>query len=382
MTSRDPNVILVANPGADLYGSDRMVVENVKALVADGLRVIVTVPETGPLVPLLQDAGAEVEICPTPIIRKSYMSPKGVVALARQAFAALGPSWRLLKASRAATLLVNTITPPLWFPLGKLAGMRTVCHVHEAEGTASKLVKRALFLPLVFCDRAIINSEFSLGVLREGAPQLAPRTRVVYNTVAGPDTVTPPRARLDGPVRLLFIGRLSNRKGPHVAVDAVRVLRDRGTDARLSLLGAVFPGNEAYERDLHAQVAQDGLQDRVTFLGFRPSIWPDVAANDIVVIPSTVDEPFGNTAVEASLGARPLVVSAIAGLKEASGFATSAIGVPASDPDAIADAVQRIIERWEIFAAAALYDSTAVAKRLSFERYAAGIVAAVFPEAD
>ena len=36
----DPRTVLIANPGADLYGSDRMTIESVKALVSGGYRVL------------------------------------------------------------------------------------------------------------------------------------------------------------------------------------------------------------------------------------------------------------------------------------------------------------------------------------------------------
>lgn len=373
----DPRTVLIANPGADLYGSDRMTVESVKALVAAGYRVFVTVPGPGPLIELLTDAGATVLVQPTPIIRKSLMSVRGLLKLFREAVSAGVPSWRLLRYTDAGTVVVNTITPPLWFPLARLTGRSVVCHVHEAEGTANPLVRAALYLPLVFCQRIVINSRFSLDVLARSAPWLADRTRIAYNAVAGPAEVVPPRQALDGAVRLLFMGRLSHRKGPHVLIDAVDVLEKRGRHVRLGLLGAVYAGNEAYEVELRRQVDAKGLHDSVDFLGFRPSIWDTVAHSDIVLISSVVDEPFGNTAVEASLGGRPLVVSDIAGLKEASEAARSAIRVPAGDPESFADAVEEIIERWPHYSRAALQDSVTVAERFSAQQYADAFVDAI-----
>lgn len=371
----DARTVLICNPGADLYGSDRMVVENVRALVGAGYRVVVTVPEQGPLIELLTQAGGEVVVQPTPIIRKSLMSPRGLVQLAREALSELRPGRRLIKRVNPGTVLVNTITAPLWFPLARVMRRRVVCHVHEAEKSASGLVRRVLYLPLLACHRIVINSQFALGVLAGAAPWLVQRTTVVYNVVAGPPEATPARAELDGPVELLFIGRLSHRKGPHVAIEAVRLLTERGTPAVLSLLGAVFPGNESYEQHLRDQVARAGLGERVRFLGFRPEVWPTIASSDIVIIPSTVDEPFGNTAVEASLAARPLIVSDIAGLKEASQAAEARIAVPASDAAAIADAVEAIVADWEHYRSLALSDSTTVANRFSASRYARGLLA-------
>ena len=86
----DPRIVLIANPGADLYGSDRMTVESVKALVTAGYRVFVTVPGPGPLIGLLTEAGATVLEQPTPIIRKSLLSPAGLVQLAKETAVGLG----------------------------------------------------------------------------------------------------------------------------------------------------------------------------------------------------------------------------------------------------------------------------------------------------
>jgi glycosyltransferase involved in cell wall biosynthesis len=370
MRRRDPWTVLLANPGADLYGSDRMLLETARALRAAGFRVVTTVPEDGPLVHLLQAEGAEVRLCPTPIIRKSYLSPLGVLRLVGEAVRAIGPSRRLLRESGASTIVVNTVTPPLWLLLAKAAGIRAVCHVHEAERSVPRAVRTALYMPLAFADRIVLNSEFASETLLGTAPWLARRCAVVYNAVAGPLHVRPPRDVLEPPQRLLFVGRLSQRKGPHVAVEALALLRERGVDAHLSLLGAVFRGNEGYEIDLRRQVAALELGDYVHFLGFRPTIWDAVAESDIVLVPSTVDEPFGNTAVEAGLAARPLVVSDTSGLQEASEHSSSAIRVAPGDPGALADAVQKIGSTWSLYAHAAVRDAAVLRERFSSNRYA------------
>ena len=58
MIVRDTRTILVTNPGADLYGSDRMALETVSALLTRGFHVTVAVPSPGPLIELLTKAGA------------------------------------------------------------------------------------------------------------------------------------------------------------------------------------------------------------------------------------------------------------------------------------------------------------------------------------
>ncbi|MCP1428849.1 glycosyltransferase involved in cell wall biosynthesis [Microbacterium foliorum] len=374
--TRDRRTVLLANPGADLYGSDRMAVETVRGLVQHGRRVVVTVPGPGPLVALLEAAGAEVVECPTPIIRKGLLSPRGLLTLVGETVRSILPSLRVLRESGAGTVIVNTITPPLWLALSRLGGRYTICHVHEGEASVTGPLRRALYVPLVFANRVLINSRFSLDVLEDAAPWLAARTHIIYNAVSGPETVVPARAHLDGPVRLLYVGRLSHRKGPHVAVEALSELTRRGIDAHLSLLGAVFPGNEAYADELQALIERHGLRDRVDSLGFKASVWDDIAQSDIVLIPSTVDEPFGNTAVEAALAGRPAIVSDVGGLPEASGRSRSSILVPPSDAGALADAVARISDGWDEYREKAASDAVTVAEAFSSERYSREIAAA------
>ena len=345
-TGETQPTVLLAHPSPDLYGSDRVLLESVSAFTATGRRVVVALPAEGPLWDAIRDRGGEVVGCPTPVLRKSFLTPTGLVRLAAQAAQSVPPGLALIRELRPDFVLVNTVTIPLWVAIAKLGRTPVTVHVHEAEKSQAHSVRQILYLPCLLADRMVVNSRFSLDVLTDTWPALAGRSTIVYNGVPGPaDPVAPPRAELDE-VRLLFLGRLSPRKGPHVAVDALAKLVDAGVNARLSLLGAVFDGYEWFEDQLRASVADHGLVDRVDFLGFDPAIWEHLAASDIVLVPSTVDEPFGNTAVEAILAKRPLVVSATSGLKEAAAGYGNARFVEPEDADAIVTAVRDLVDNW------------------------------------
>jgi glycosyltransferase involved in cell wall biosynthesis len=134
-------------------------------------------------------------------------------------------------------------------------------------------------------------------------------------------------------------------------------------DARLQLAGSAFAGYEWFERQLRAEVAQAGLDDRVDFLGFVPDVWSVLGTADVVLIPSVLDEPFGNTAVEAILAARPVIVSASSGLLEAAAGYGSAQSVPAGDVAAWADAVERAMEGWSELAEDVVTDAAEARSR-------------------
>lgn len=339
--------ILVAHPSADLYGSDRVLLESVSALCGAGARVVVVLPGDGPLCEELRLRGARVEHCPTPVLRKSHLSPRGLVSLGAEGARGAATAGRLLRALHPDLVIVNTITIPLWLVLARARGIPTLCHVHEAERSISPAVRRGLYAPLLLATRLVTNSRFSLGVLTDTWERLAERTSVLHNGVPGPLRAPEPRASLgEGPVNILYIGRLSPRKGPQVALAAHAHLRDMGHPAHLRLLGSVFPGYEWFEEELHSQVRSLGIADEVEFLGFDTDIWRHFAAADVILVPSTVDEPFGNTAVEAMLARRPLVVSATSGLKEAASGYAAVRRVPPGDVPALARAVVDLVQDW------------------------------------
>lgn len=364
------STVLLVNPGADLYGSDRMLLEAVHAFVAAGRRAVVVLPEHGPLAEQVVQRGGSVLYCPTPIIRKAHLRPTGLVRLAWSAATSVRPALRLLRAVGPGSVYVSTITAPLWLLVARGAGVPTVCHVHEAEAGVRPWLLRAINLPLLCADLVVINSEFSRRTLARVMPRVAGRARVIRNAVEGPDRPSPARAAVGGAPRLVYVGRLSARKGVHTAVSAVAVLRERGVAATLDLVGGVFPGYEWYEESLRSQIHDLGLDGSVRLLGFRADVWPQLAAADIAVVPSSSAEPFGNVAVEALLAQRPVVVSDIGGLPEAvAGFA-AAVTVPPDDPAALATAVEQVTTRWSEYRAAAVLARTEAATRYATDDYA------------
>ena len=366
--------VLVAHPGAELYGSDRVVLESVAGMVDAGAAVTVTVPEAGPLVALLEQTGATVSVEPALVLRKSVLRPRNWPSTIATAFRAVGASRRLLH-DRPDLVYVNTVTLPLWPLLARVRGVRVLSHIHEAEHGASRLTLMALYAPNLLANATIANSRFSRSVVGRAYRSLARRTRVVYNGVPGPESATPARASLvGGPVRLTYVGRLSPRKGTDLVITATGELVDDGVDVEAEILGEAFAGYEWFVDGLHEAVARRGLERRVRFLGFRDDIWAVLDVADIVVIPSRVGEPFGNTAVEAALAARPLIVSASSGLIEATRGLPGVHRVAPGDASAIADAVREIIADWSRHREQAMAAAHLAAARFDPDRYRESIV--------
>lgn len=312
-----PRSVLIAHPSADVYGSDLQLLETVSAITGAGWEAHVVLPVDGPLVPRLRDRGAQVTCSSFPVLRKSLISPRGVLSLLVSILRALPAMVRHVRQVRADTVLVNTVTIPWWILAGRLTRRKTVVHVHEAEEDGSRIVLTALALPNLLAHQLVVNSRSSAEALARPVPRLLRRITVVHNGMPGPDSEpTPVRARTpDDPAVVLLVARLSPRKGVDVALESVASLRRAGRSVRLIVCGSVFPGYEWFEKQLRERADADDLTGAVELRGYVDSTWPLLAQSDVVIVPSRV-EPFGNTAVEALLAQRPLVASDVQGLAE------------------------------------------------------------------
>lgn len=207
-------------------------------------------------------------------------------------------------------------------------------------------MNRVLYAPHLLAREVLVNSRFSRATIRRALPGLAARSHIVLNGVNSPAEPLPPRPAPEGSLRVLYMGRLSPRKGPDVAMTAASLHAETGARVELTLLGDVFPGYEWFGEELRARAAAAPDLLSVHFAGFHSDVWSFVAASDVVVVPSRIDEPFGNTAVEAVLGLRPVIVSDTSGLREAADGYTTARMVPVDDPAAISARLREITDSW------------------------------------
>lgn len=367
--------VLAVHPGAEMFGSDRMFLESVIGLREAGSTVVAALPSDGPLVAELVKAGAIVRIVPMLVLRKKLLKPRGWPTLLGSAMRGLIRGWRLLGEVRPDAVYVSTIIIPQWPLLARLRRTTAISHVHEAEAAGSRLLNMALYLPHLASTRTLVNSRFSLETIRGALAPLARRSHVIYNGVASPDSPEPPRERLEGALRILYLGRLSPRKGPDLVIDAAVRLRDQGRPASVTLLGTAFEGYEWYEQQLLDQAAASGID--VEFAGFHQSIWPFLAASDVLVVPSRADESFGNTAVEGVLALRPVIVSDIGGLREAAGnYRTARLAAP-DDATDIAWEMESITDGWEDVVGAVGTAREDALQRHAPEQYRAGIAEVV-----
>ncbi|MDO9395927.1 MAG: glycosyltransferase family 4 protein [Herbiconiux sp.] len=368
--------VLLAHPGSELYGSDRMAVAAVAAIVQAGHEVVVVIPHDGPLGPLFVEAGATLEVVDLPVLRKALLRPKGLLGLIGRMPRTLARSRRLIRDGGVDVVYANTITQPWWLLAARLSRRPSLVHVREAETEIPVIAQRVLLAPLSLADVAVSNSRSTEQHVIERGFGMRAKSRVVYN---GKDWSPYFRSAFTGVgerPEILFIGRLNPRKGPDVAIRALGLLVRHGIDARLTLVGSIFPGYEWYTEELEALVAELDLGDRVEFAGFQSDAAPFLERADVLVVPSRI-EPFGTVAAEGMAADRPTVVSDVQGLVEIVDDPSVGRSFPVGDHERLAAVLEQIIGDEALAASLARNGRASVLERFSPEAYARGIVAAV-----
>ncbi|WP_193198850.1 glycosyltransferase family 4 protein [Nostoc sp. MG11] len=118
---------------------------------------------------------------------------------------------------------------------------------------------------------------------------------------------------LEGQFVVGHFSRLAPWKGQHILITA---LAECPPQVTALLVGDALFGEQDYVQQLHQQVAEMGLENRVKFLGFRSDIPQLMAACEVVAHTSTSPEPFGRVIVEAMLCGRPVVAAKAGGAIE------------------------------------------------------------------
>lgn len=331
----------------ELYGSDRVLLEAVAGLLDGGHRVVFAAGADGPLLERAAVAGARTMVVPSPVLRRSYLSPAGLVRFAAEIARTVPGMVALIRRARPDVVYANTNTLTAWTLAARAVRVPVVVHVHEAEAGQAAPLRRVLASALQAATAVIFNSETSRSLAEADAVGPLPAHSVILNPVPTPTPHASARTEMTAPLRLLYVGRISHRKGVDVAVEALGRLVAEGRDVTLDVVGDVFPGYEPFFDALRLRVSELDLADRVTFHGFCSDVGPFLAAADICLVPSRQDESFGNVLVEAVLAGRPVVAAAQNGLQEAGSGLASVRYVPAGDEVALAAAVAAIADDWQ-----------------------------------
>ncbi|MCU0506224.1 MAG: glycosyltransferase [Chloroflexi bacterium] len=133
------------------------------------------------------------------------------------------------------------------------------------------------------------------------------------------------------------VARLEPEKGHRTLLDAWPLVLRRAPDARLLVVG-----EGSLLTELVWQARELGIDRRVVFAGRRDDIPAVTAALDVAALPS-YREAQGMVILEAMALSRPVVATNVGGIPEMIEDGVSGLLVPPHDPDALAEAIIRLL---------------------------------------
>jgi glycosyltransferase involved in cell wall biosynthesis len=189
---------------------------------------------------------------------------------------------------------------------------------------------------------AITNAARDFAIAR-GVP--AERVRVIHIGVAPPKvTAAPSRVRgelglgSDAPV-VGCVARFGPQKDHTTLLRAAQLVRWRMPRARLVLVG-----DGPLRPRMEGLAAELGLSECVRFTGVRLDAMNLLNACDVAALASSRQEGCSNFLVESALLNKPVVATTVGGIPEAVRDGETGYLVPPEDPDAMADAIVRLLD--------------------------------------
>ncbi|MGS5086078.1 glycosyltransferase family 4 protein [Hydrogenophaga sp. A37] len=139
---------------------------------------------------------------------------------------------------------------------------------------------------------------------------------------------------------LLFVGRLEERKGVNFLLDALALLKARGSDVRLKIVG-----NGPQKEALQSQTATLSLDAMVNFAGTKDEVGVSEALRhaDLLIVPS-LSEGLPVVIMEALASGVPVVASAVDGIPELVRDGETGRLVPPADPQALANGIEQLLQ--------------------------------------
>ena len=229
------------------------------------------------------------------------------------------------------------------WPTSKLLAIPMVFSFHGAE---LLLVRKFQFVAnilrwlLPMTNGVTANSSFTQRLIRQ--LYTGPVTVIPYGLTV---EAKPPKVRQPGEdPRLLFVGRLDERKGLRYLLEALPLVLAQ-EPVRLRVIGRGL-----LEAEIKLQCSKMGLDSAVNFLGFvsKEELADEYASCDIFVLPAIVDskgdtEGLGIVAIEALAHEKPVIASAVGGIVDVILSGITGVLVPEKDPDALAQAILTVL---------------------------------------
>jgi glycosyltransferase involved in cell wall biosynthesis len=190
-----------------------------------------------------------------------------------------------------------------------------VLHIHALETDRSGMwIDKRIFAIEKYgmdqADRIIAVSQYTKNNIVQYYGISSDKITVIHNGIYYNESL--PDTNTTHPKMVLFLGRITQQKGPHFFLEVARLILEKRNDVQFVLAGAGDLLLETIERTANLRIGKN-----VHFTGFLDNdrVKEIYQLADVYVMPS-VSEPFGLSALEALSYGVPVVIAKQSGVAE------------------------------------------------------------------
>jgi glycosyltransferase involved in cell wall biosynthesis len=296
-----------------------------------------------------RDIGGWLETKAGKTLARSYFSLKSGYRFARQDLSKVWPLVRVIRESRADVVHFNAglRSSKPGIIAARLAQKPCLCHVRGFDELSTFDRQFARFVDgFIYISRAV-----EANYLAQGIP--SQQGIVIHNAVdlrsfAATFDVVSGRAEFGWTMQdrvVGVVGRLDWWKGHEYFLEAVAETARQVPQLKALIIGEPekSPQNWNYYQKLLSLTTSLNLDDKVIFAGFRQDIPRLMSTLDVVVLSSSVPEPFGRVVIEGMAAGKPVVATAAGGVLDIIQNGINGLLVPCKDAHALANALLTLL---------------------------------------
>ena len=273
----------------------------------------------------------------------------------------------IAKSQKCELIHCNSLKSDIYGAIaGRIAAVPVLWHIRDHIAptylppvTVRTLRELSRRLPAhVLCNsRSTLLALFGGDEARAKEPRQAARHSVVWDCV-GEDFLRfdAPKIRPawrepgDGrPLRVGIVGRLTQWKGQHIFLKAMKTVADnwnrsgKSPGLRFVIAGGALFGEDVYATQIHEQAHRDFAPEMVEWCGNVADIPALLSGLDLLIHASITPEPFGQVVIEGMAAGLPVIGTNGGGVPEIIADGETGMLIPMDDAPALANALRALL---------------------------------------
>lgn len=336
------------------YGAQKSLFTLVTNLASTELEPIVLLPGEGVLAEQYRQAGINVDILPLGKQANRFggeiprLTLVGKLRVLKELFKYNLRVARWLRKNKIDVLYANDLRALLYVGIASKLCRKPLLWYVRVDGRPSVLSRVGLRL----ADRIILIAD---GVSSLFSPRDLAKFQQKFSTlytgfalkerISDSDIRKRVRASYGIPLNAKVIGIVASityRKGHDLLIAAFNWLHKQRDDLHLLIVGDSPVGHEDFKTELVTRIEEQGLSERVHWVGYQNNVTAYYQAMDVLALPSR-SEGLPRTIIEALGMGIPIVATDVGGVREILTSEDLGMVVPPDDVESLSHALWRIV---------------------------------------